>query len=125
MKVGKEEMCGLVAAVEWFLSRDHDAHQAECERFVARAIEQLHGLPGVTASRAFPGVAGQPLPRALVRIDPSTAGASRDAVIRTLWEGDPPIAVTATDPDSLYVNPQLLTTDEMDLVLTRLTALLK
>ena len=122
MKVGKEEMCGLVAAVEWFLSRDHEAHKLECEGFVARMQEKLHGLPGITASRSFPGVAGQPLPRALVRIDPETAGTTRDSVIRALWDGDPAISVAGADVDGLYVNPQLLTADEMEIVLERVAA---
>jgi L-seryl-tRNA(Ser) seleniumtransferase len=120
MKVGKEEMCGLVAAVEWYLSLDHDARLADYERVVARVVEALQGRPGVTASRSFPGVAGQPLPRALVRIDPARAGTTRDAVVQALWEGDPRIALTATDDDGLYVNPHYLSADDAALVLGRL-----
>ena len=124
MKVGKEEMCGLVAAVEWYLSLDHDARLTEYERVVARVIEALQGVPGVTASRSFPGVAGQPLPRALVRIDPARAGTTRDAVVQALWEGDPGIAVTATDADGFYVNPHYLSAEDAALVLDRLGAVL-
>jgi L-seryl-tRNA(Ser) seleniumtransferase len=120
MKVGKEEMCGLVAAVEWYLSLDHDARLADYERVIARVVEALQGRPGVTASRSFPGVAGQPLPRALVRIDPARAGTTRDAVVQALWEGDPRIALTATDADGFYVNPHYLSADDAALVLARL-----
>jgi L-seryl-tRNA(Ser) seleniumtransferase len=124
MKVGKEEMCGLVAAVEWFLSLDHAARRADFERQVAGIVEALHGLPGVTATRSFPGVAAQPLPRALVRIDPQVAGTTRDAVRQALWEGDPPVALTAVEEDGLYVNPQSMTEDETAQVVVRLSAAL-
>jgi L-seryl-tRNA(Ser) seleniumtransferase len=124
MKVGKEEMCGLVAAVEWFLSLDHPARLADFERQVSGIVEALDGLPGVTAARSFPGVAAQPLPRALVRIDPKRAGTTRDAVQQALWEGDPPIALSAAGEDGLYVNPQSMTPDETTQVVARLRSAL-
>jgi L-seryl-tRNA(Ser) seleniumtransferase len=97
---------------------------ADYERVVARVVEALQGRPGVTASRSFPGVAGQPLPRALVRIDSAHAGTTRDAVVRALWEGDPRIALTTTDADGFYVNPHYLTAEDAALVLARLEAAL-
>jgi L-seryl-tRNA(Ser) seleniumtransferase len=124
MKVGKEEMCGLLAAVEWFLSLDHDARLAEYERVVARVVESVQSLPGVTASRTFPGVAGQPLPRALVRIDPAHARTTRDDALQALWEGDPRIALTAAGDDGFYVNPHYLSAEDASLVVARLEEVL-
>jgi seryl-tRNA(Sec) selenium transferase len=52
MKVGKEEIIGLIAALERFVKTDH---VAEVERWNARArriVQQLQGIPGLTATYA-------------------------------------------------------------------------
>lgn len=53
MKVGKEEIIGLIVALERFVKQDH---VAEAERWAARArrvVEQLQGIPGLTAEVAL------------------------------------------------------------------------
>ena len=60
-KVGKEEICGVVAAVEWYLSLDHAAIAEQRERQVAAILDALAGLPGVRATRCFPNESGQRL----------------------------------------------------------------
>ena len=70
MKAGKEEVVGLLAAVEWSLAQDEGALLAGYEATVARWLAGLAGLPGVTAERGFPSEAGQPHARAIVRIAP-------------------------------------------------------
>jgi L-seryl-tRNA(Ser) seleniumtransferase len=50
MKVGKEELVGLLTAVEWSLRRDEPALIADYERQVAYLIDRLQGIPGVTAT---------------------------------------------------------------------------
>ena len=71
MKVGKEEICGMVAAVEWYLSLDFRALAAQYEQQVRHVIDAVAGLPGVTATRSWPNEAGQSMPRALIRLDGS------------------------------------------------------
>jgi len=58
MKVGKEEMAGLLAAVELYLAQDHPARIARFEQIVAYWVDSLGDLPGVTARRSFPNEAG-------------------------------------------------------------------
>ena len=55
MKVGKEEIMGLLAAVERFLSMDHDAEWRLWETRVAEMIDLLRGIPGVERSPRRPG----------------------------------------------------------------------
>ena len=74
MKVGKEEIAGLVAAVERYVTMDHTARARYCEETVAEWSAALNALPGVSARRDFPNEAGQPLPRCRVTIEPETAG---------------------------------------------------
>ena len=69
MKVGKEELCGCLAAVEWYVGLDHAALTGRFEAQVATVVERLAGRPGVTGRVEMPSEAGQPLPRALLRFD--------------------------------------------------------
>jgi L-seryl-tRNA(Ser) seleniumtransferase len=125
MKVGKEEMMGLLAAVERYLTIDHEARAVWCERVVAGWNEALSRLPGVSACRDFPNEAGQPLPRTLVTIHTEAAGIDRDGVIARLLEGDPAIAVAPGGADSLYLNPMTLEPGEERIVQERLTETLR
>jgi uncharacterized pyridoxal phosphate-dependent enzyme len=125
MKVGKEEMVGLVAAVDWYLSLDEPSLVKRYERQVARVVEALAGIAGVTATREFPSEAGQPMPRALVRFDASRLGFDRDEVVRRLREGDPYVEVSSGGDDGIYVNPQTLDDGEETIVIERLVGALK
>jgi seryl-tRNA(Sec) selenium transferase len=113
MKVGKEEICGLVAAVEWYLGLDLVALAARYERQVQHVLDAVAGLPGVTARRDWPNEAGQPMPRALISLGPG-ALLDRDALQERLRRGDPPVELSnagggdrgASGAPGVYVNPQ-------------------
>jgi L-seryl-tRNA(Ser) seleniumtransferase len=124
MKVGKEEMAGLLAAVKLYLKRDHEARASQYEEIVAGWCAELNRITGVQAERAFPSTAGQPLPRALVVIDPAKAGMSRDEVVLALRNGAPSIEVLASGSDALYLNPMTLADGEEQVVLDRLIEVL-
>lgn len=123
MKVGKEELAGILAAVEWYLGLDHPALLARYEEVVGYFVRELDGLPGVQARRDFPSEAGQPHSRALVTFEPSVLGFGRDEVIRALREGEPSIAV-ASAPEGILLNPQTLNEGEERIVARRLREIL-
>lgn len=125
MKVGKEEMVGLLTAVKLYVNRDHEARASQDEEIVAGWCMELSRLPGVHAERSVPNVAGQPWPRAKVVIDPAKAGMSRDELVLALRNGTPSIEVLPGGPDVLYVNPMTLADGEDQIVLDRLLAILK
>lgn len=124
MKVGKEEIAGLVAAVEHYLSLDHEALGARYERQVRNVVERLSGLPGVTAQRDFPSEAGQPMPRARVDFDEAAGGPVASEVVRQLEQGDPPIYVSTARPNGVYVNPQTLEEGQEVVIAERLRELI-
>ncbi len=124
MKVGKEEMIGLLAAVEWYLEQDEAATMAWYESTVQRWIDGLAGLPGVAPSRGYPNEAGQPFGRAIVQIT-TPCRWSRDETVQKLWDGDPRVAVGMVGEDAIALNPQTLGPDECEIVLARLHALLR
>lgn len=124
MKVGREEIIGLLTAVERYVALDHGARIAGWEATVAHWVEVLDALPGVRASRQFPNEAGQPHPRALVTVATTTGGWSGPALRDALWEGAPRIAVALEGTHAISLSPDPLADDEAEVVLTRLCGLL-
>ena len=120
MKVGKEEMLGLLAAVERYLALDHEARASQMEEVVTGWCSELNRLDGVQAVRAFPSEARQPLPRAQVHIDADAVGRSRDQILQGLLDRRPAVSVAPGPNDSLYLNPSTLEDGEEEIVLARL-----
>ncbi|GAA1690987.1 aminotransferase class V-fold PLP-dependent enzyme [Kribbella yunnanensis] len=122
LKVGKEELFGLLAAVEWTLQQDEQALLADYERSVALWVDGLQDLPGITAYRGYPSEAGQPHGRAILRF----TDRDRQQVIDALWNGTLRIAVGTfgVDADEIALNPQTLQPGEDQVVLDTLLNLL-
>lgn len=125
MKVGKEEMVGLLAAVNRYIKLDHEARASQDEEVVAGWCATLNKFPGVQAQRSFPNEAGQPLPRALVTIDAGKASHTRDEIVQQLLEGTPAITVSTSGAHEIYLNPMTLMDGEDQIVLDRLVAVLQ
>ena len=111
MKVGKEELFGILAAVQWSLAQDEDALLERYEQTVQTWISGLSELPGVSVERGFPSEAGQPMARALVSIGPDAA-LTATALTEALWEQNPRIAVSQVDDSTIALNPQTLADGE-------------
>ncbi len=112
MKVGKEEMMGLLAAVERYLALDHAARERYCDDAVRMFCAALNPLPGIQAERAFPNEAGQPLPRCRVIVDAAELGQSAADLVSAFLEQDPAIAVAPDSDASFFLNPMTLNPGE-------------
>lgn len=117
MKAGKEEIAGLVAAVERFILLDHNAlHQQWLE-----TVEEWHtafsGVPGVMASIDPHNEAGQPVPRLHIAIDDPARAA---ATLVHLETATPRVAVLPDRangvPRGLWLSPDLLREGEAEIV---------
>ncbi|MAG37602.1 MAG: hypothetical protein CL878_15315 [Dehalococcoidia bacterium] len=124
MKVGKEELCGCLAAVEWFLGLDHPALMARYEARVDSIVARFEGRPGVSATSHPSGESGQSMPRALLRFDAAVLGQSRDHILNQLGHGKPAIEVQPEGADSLYINPHTLSKGQDQLIADRLDEIL-
>ena len=124
LKVGKEELAGIWAAVREYILLDHEAQLQQYEQQVQKAIDSMEGLEGVEAVRDFPSEAGQPMPRALIRIDAEAVGATSGEVLAELRAGTPPILLSEAPGNGLYVNPQTLRLGEEQIVANRLRRIL-
>jgi L-seryl-tRNA(Ser) seleniumtransferase len=97
MKVGREEMVGMLVAVESWVRRDH---AAEWKQWVARCdhiAERLSKVPGVTATvqREPQDSLSNRSPQVAVRWDSSRLGLTGPAVAALLYTGEPRITVGA------------------------------
>lgn len=123
MKVGKEEMLGILAAVELALGQDEPALLAQYESIVQTWIEGLTDVPGLRVERRFPSEAGQPHSRAVIHIHRSF-GLNRDAVVARLWDRNPRVAVAAVGGEEIALNPQTVEPEEAEQVLVALREVL-
>ncbi|MCC6705037.1 MAG: hypothetical protein IT334_09175, partial [Thermomicrobiales bacterium] len=119
-KVGKEEMVGLLAALELALRQDERDEAAVWSKMVDGWIAGLQDVPGITLERVERTHSGQPIPRAIVHLH----NGERDAAIKALWERNPRIAVLPEGDDALAPNPHHLTPGEDKLVLQALREVL-
>ncbi len=118
LKVSPEVMAGLVAAIEDYLLEDEDETIAQREKMVEMWVDSWDAIPGVEAFRDFPNVAGQPCPRAAVRIDFDRIPLSSEELANRLWHFER-IAV-ASEGDLVLVNPSPVDVGEADIILDRL-----
>lgn len=125
MKVGKEEMIGLMTAVERYLKLDHQARERYCESCVECWNEALREVDGLSIERDFPNEAGQPLPRSLITIDAEALGMTRDEVARALKTGSPAVAVLTDGEDKFYLNPMTLEPGQEDIILRRVLEIVR
>jgi len=119
LKVGREEMCGLLSAVEQYVSMNHDTRREKCEKEVMAIIEYFADYNSISVTRSFPNEAGQPVPQALLKID-APFDSPAQVLSKNLRIGEPGIAVAVNNPDSFFVNPMTLDEGELKMVLKKL-----
>jgi L-seryl-tRNA(Ser) seleniumtransferase len=90
MKVGKEEIVGMVAAVDWFLSQDDAAMEKEFNRRAERIAEHLRKIPTVETRIFIPPVANH-VPHLMVTYDPGRIPITGKQVMEKMREGKPRI----------------------------------
>jgi D-glucosaminate-6-phosphate ammonia-lyase len=96
MKVNKEEMLGMLVALERFLELDHAALEREYQRRANVILESLAGIPGITASITVPEVANH-VPHVQIKLDTAVTGITGPEVSKRLREGTPSIGVRPGD----------------------------
>jgi L-seryl-tRNA(Ser) seleniumtransferase len=102
MKVSKEEIVGMMVALEKYLDRDHAADWRRWEADL-RAIERaLSGLRGVTCERVLPVIANQ-VPHLRVTWDRGARPVTQADVVQRLRRGPPSIEVVPDDSGADHV----------------------
>ena len=120
MKVGKEEIAGLMAAVKWYVNLDHEKLMQTYEDQVQYVMDELSSLSHVSTRRNFPSEAGQPMPRAEIILDEEKLGMTRNDVLTQLQEGEPSIALAGAGANGVFVNPQTLEPGQEKIIAARI-----
>ncbi|MFA6109838.1 MAG: aminotransferase class V-fold PLP-dependent enzyme [Candidatus Latescibacterota bacterium] len=124
MKVGKEEIAGLLAAVELFFEQDETALIAEWERRCRHIGESVARVPGITVSYTRPFENRFPPASPLVHLGFAPEAPQRAPdVVKALREGEPSILVSGSQT-SLTVGPQTLQDGEAEVIAARLAGIL-
>ncbi|MGH9659492.1 MAG: selenocysteine synthase, partial [Bryobacteraceae bacterium] len=108
MKAGKEEIVGLVAAIERYMKIDHAAERRILDARASHILEALAGLERVSASLHIPEIANQ-VPHVAVEWQ---GGPSAKEVVARLAGGDPPIAVSQRGERGLLVSVWMMRGEE-------------
>lgn len=127
MKVGKEDMIALLAAIERFVRLDHDAEWRNFERRLTVIEKALKDMPTVECQQIVPAVANH-VPHLQVDWDPSRLKITHEQVTRALAAGDPPIRigrVPGTGTKGILISVLMLQDGEERIVADRLAATLK
>ena len=90
MKVAKEQIVGMVAAVDWFLSQSDAEFEAEFRRRADRIAAALKDIPTLTSEIFIPPIANN-VPHLLIRYDTRRVGISPKEVAKQLRTGTPSI----------------------------------
>ena len=92
LKVAKEEIIGIVAAVDWFLAQDDAAMELEFRKRADRIADHLKKIPTLETRVFIPPVANH-VPHLLVTYDASRIKTTGREVMQKMREGKPRIEI--------------------------------
>jgi L-seryl-tRNA(Ser) seleniumtransferase len=125
MKVGKEEIVGLVAAVDWLLSQDEAAIVAEAQKRAERIAAQVKGIPSVETKIFLFPVANH-VPHLQINYDPNRIPLTGQQVLEKMRQGSPRIELwPAAGPNDVTVGVWMLEPNEDMIVGRRLREVLQ
>jgi L-seryl-tRNA(Ser) seleniumtransferase len=135
MKVAKEQIVGMVAAVDWLLEQNDDKLETEYLRRTAIIQKAVSSIPSVTTRVFTPPIANH-VPHLIIDIDPKHIGTTPREVAEELRNGTPSIELnpaTGTDgrglpgtSNSIVLSTWMLEEGEEHIVAARLrSALMK
>ncbi len=125
LKVNKEEMVGMLVALEAYLKRDHDAVSKDWDRRVDVIRKAAEKFPSVASSVNVPEIANH-TPHLRLTWDQSKIKASPLDIKKRLLEGEPSIEVTpSTNKEALVLTVWMLKPGEAEVVAKRIAEELK
>ena len=124
MKVNKEELLAMLAAVELYVKRDHQADWREWEKRVKLIQDYVTSVRGVKAEMYVPPIANH-VPHLRIEWDQSVVKIKPADVAGRLREGEPSIEVVPGARESLSVGVWMLQPGEDKIVARRLREVLR
>lgn len=135
MKAGKEEIVGLVKAVELYVRKNHAAEMEVWHARLSHIQQHLKAIEQVEIARRFPYGVGQQIPHLAVRWNEAKLGVTLEQAVDRLADGVPRIAVQllnprneeyhSSEPPHIRVHPHTLADGQERIVADRLVEVLK
>lgn len=122
-KVGKEEICGMVKALELYLQEDHEALNQEWQKRIDTIIQQVSKVDGVKAENINPGIANH-VPTMQITWDSQKIPLTARALTETLRKSKPSIAVGDSEK-GVEINTFMLQPGEAEIVAEKLAQALR
>ncbi|MFN8593309.1 MAG: aminotransferase class V-fold PLP-dependent enzyme [Thermomicrobiales bacterium] len=120
MKVGREEIAGLLVALQRFVAGSDEDDLARFHRLLDPIEEALRGIDGISVSRHVP--ARKPVPSLRIDLDGKDSGRCAYDLVNRLLTGDPAIAVDQSyaEHGRVAITPMGITAQEAQSVARRL-----
>ena len=124
-KVGKEEIVGMVKALESYLKEDHEALNKEWQRRLDFISSQVTKIPGVTTSFPTPEIANH-VPHLRIKWDSARIKLAPREVTTALRGGKPSIVLSSGEHgEALSMNSFMLKPGEEKTIAQELVKFLK
>jgi uncharacterized pyridoxal phosphate-dependent enzyme len=124
-KVGKEEIVGMVKAIECYLNEDHEALNKEWQRRLEFVSSKLISLPSVTTAYFVPDMANH-VPHMEIKWDPQRIKITPPEASAALRKGSPSVVVsTGERTGALSLNSFMLQPGEENILADKLYEVLK
>ena len=123
MKAGKEEIMGLMAAVEaWINGRDHEAEWRMWEGYLETIRLAVADLPSLTTRINQPGLSNHS-PSLTIMWDPAVLNVTPTQGHRDLWDAEPSVILHLRS-EGVHVMPYMMETGDAEIAARRLREVL-
>lgn len=126
MKIGKEGIMGLLAALEQYENKDMEAAAKNCLETATWLSEQINQIPKLRAE-VIQDEAGRAIYRARVFVDPKIAGMSAKELDQKLKAGDPTIRCRTEfmNQGKIDFDPRPLVSGDKELIVEKLRKIME
>jgi L-seryl-tRNA(Ser) seleniumtransferase len=131
LKVGKEEIMGMLAAVEAWVKRDYQAEFKTWESWLAAISKTVTAVNGVTTEVRMPNSLSNHAPQLVVRWDAAKIGITGTEVEKLLYDTETRIILGGASgdrrsgsPSSVTIMPYMMQPEDHKIVAQRIHAVL-
>lgn len=131
LKVGKEEIMGMLAAVEAWTKRDHEAEYKNWESWLDNISKRVKSIDGVTTNIRQPQGLSNKTPTLVVQWDAAKLGITGQEASKALLDSEPRIVLGGASGNrpgnmasSLSITPWMMMPGDDKIVADRLVAVL-
>ena len=124
LKVGKEEIMGMLAAVEAWTKRDHDAEWKQWENWLGTIREAVSAIPTVNTSTIQPNGPSNYAPQLRISWDAQKVGITGAELYEALLAGEPRVILTPAGQGGVTIMPYMMMPGDDQIAARRLKEVL-